>query len=226
MLSFQHTVHACHSVLVWMCSCSLLKSSFTWKGETGRWELYLPSTQKQAGMYFIAYFHSISVTLPWQNLHGHMHLLRGWSGTGTGSPRQWSWHRAHWSSRSIWTALLDIGLDFFWSCVEPGVRLDGLCGSLPIWDTLWFYELSNFKHANKFPEWVGRCWYAQNSRLRICRPKVVLLGNCIYTCSTACSYPEFLQQCFVSHHLDLSVMLNSYGYEYFMNVSVHVLDWS
>lgn len=31
------------------------------------------------------------------------------------------------------------GLIFEWSYVESGVGLDNVCGSLPTWDSLWFY---------------------------------------------------------------------------------------
>jgi len=31
-------------------------------------------------------------------------------------------------------------LNFGWSCVEPGARLDDHCGSLPIWDIPQFYD--------------------------------------------------------------------------------------
>ena len=34
------------------------------------------------------------------------------------------------SSRSVWTALSDIGFDLGWCCVEPGVGLSDPCGSL------------------------------------------------------------------------------------------------
>jgi len=30
-------------------------------------------------------------------------------------------------------------MDLEWSSVQPGVELDGLCGSLPTQDVLWFY---------------------------------------------------------------------------------------
>lgn len=36
-----------------------------------------------------------------------------------------------WSSRSVWTTLSDIWFVFGWSCMEPGVGLDEMCGSLP-----------------------------------------------------------------------------------------------
>ena len=51
---------------------------------------------------------------------GLMAAYRGW----------WAWNRLSRavvmspncrSSRSIWTTLSDIGFDFGWSCVEPGV---------------------------------------------------------------------------------------------------------
>ena len=44
------------------------------------------------------------------------------------------------SSRSIWTVLSDIGFDFEWFSVEPGVGLTLIhVGSLPAQDILWFY---------------------------------------------------------------------------------------
>lgn len=39
--------------------------------------------------------------------------LRRWTGTGTGSPGQWSWYQACWSSGSVWTTLSMIWSDFW-----------------------------------------------------------------------------------------------------------------
>lgn len=52
--------------------------------------------------------------------------LRGWLGTGTGCPGQWSWHQDCGNSRSIWTMLSDIGSG--WCCMEQGVGLSDPCG--------------------------------------------------------------------------------------------------
>ena len=38
--------------------------------------------------------------------------------------------------RKLWTPLSDIGSDFLWSCVEPGVGLIDPYGSIPIQDFL------------------------------------------------------------------------------------------
>lgn len=40
-----------------------------------------------------------------------------------GSPGQWSQHQTHWSSRSIWTMLSEIGFKFVWSCVGLDLSL-------------------------------------------------------------------------------------------------------
>ena len=45
------------------------------------------------------------------------------------------------SSGSTLTPLSDVG--FGWSCVEPGVGLDGPCRAFPTWDILRFYDSMN-----------------------------------------------------------------------------------
>lgn len=64
--------------------------------------------------------------------------FRGWWAWRS-SPGQWHSPKCR-RPRSIWTVLWDIVLHFGCSCAEPGVGLDGPCGSLPTQDVLWFCE--------------------------------------------------------------------------------------
>jgi len=64
-----------------------------------------------------------------------MFCLRGWWAWNS-LPRAVGTAPSCWSSRSVGTALSDIGFGFGWSYVEPGVGLDGPYGFIPTWDIL------------------------------------------------------------------------------------------
>lgn len=46
--------------------------------------------------------------------------------------------------------LQELGLNFGWSHLEPGVRLDGSCGFLPVWDILRFYDSVTCRSGSAF----------------------------------------------------------------------------
>lgn len=60
-----------------------------------------------------------------------MLFIKGWLGTGTGSPENWSQPQA----AGAWDALPEFG----WSCVETEVGFDHRCASLPTQNILRFY---------------------------------------------------------------------------------------
>lgn len=66
--------------------------------------------------------------------------LRGWTITGTGSPRKRLWHQACESSRTIWIMLLVMRFILRWSCEQQGVGLCDPYGCLPTWDILCFSD--------------------------------------------------------------------------------------
>jgi len=66
----------------------------------------------------------------------------------------WTWNRVPravgtalscWSSRSVWTTLSDIGLNFVWCCVEPGIGPNSLTKS-------WMRGYSAQKHYGDITE--------------------------------------------------------------------------
>lgn len=63
----------------------------------------------------------------------------------------WAWNSL---SRSMTTALhcwrLNSGMDFGWSCTQPGVRLDYPCGSLRTCSILWSRDSIN----SSFAKWM------------------------------------------------------------------------
>lgn len=62
---------------------------------------------------------------------------RGRSGTGTGSPGNWSQHQIQQFLRSVYTMVMGQMLWLLgWACAGPAVGLDDLCGSLPTPHTL------------------------------------------------------------------------------------------
>lgn len=71
-------------------------------------------------------------------------FTRGWSGTGTRSSGQWSWHWACQRSRSIWTMLSDIWSNFWvvlWrarSWTQQSIRVPSNLGySLILWTPIY-----------------------------------------------------------------------------------------
>lgn len=67
-------------------------------------------------------------------------FTRGWSGIGTGSSEPVTVMALN--SRSIWTTLTEIWFNFGLSCVEPGIGVSDLYGSLPTQDILQFSSMT------------------------------------------------------------------------------------
>jgi len=72
-----------------------------------------------------------------------MLFTRGMLSIGTGSPGQWSWPKAA-GVRGMFEQQFQ-GLNFGWSCMKPGVRVNGPYESLLVWDILWFYDSASTK---------------------------------------------------------------------------------
>lgn len=79
-----------------------------------------------------------------QRAEGQCHPLRtAIEPEGTAEEGQWAWNSSpgQWAQPQAVQGVFEQhsqtqGLDFGWCCVEPGVGLDGPCGSLPTANTL------------------------------------------------------------------------------------------